>query len=240
MVETQARGGEPRADDPARALGDDRHQRLHRRRPMNRERRLREPVELRRTPAQRVRLPAHLGGGAIELDEHGDLRAQHVGNDGRGDVVDRAQRVAARLVDLVAVRGDENDGRMLRAWPLTDEPRRLEAVHDRHVDVEENGSEVAGQQTAQRIAAGADADDVRPELGEHRLQRRELVRVVVDDEDVDARGNVRHSALSATPSTHAATSGASKSTRPTRPVSRCNRRRPRRDTSRDRLSPLSR
>ena len=41
-----------------------------------------------------------LAGLAVELDEDPDLGAQHLGHDRHGDVVDRADLVAAQMVDL--------------------------------------------------------------------------------------------------------------------------------------------
>ena len=121
-----------------------------------------------------------------QVDEHRDLGLQDL-RDHRGlDEVDRAQGIAAEDLLLVQVHGgEEDDRRALRALAGADHLRGLEAVHPRHVDVEEDDREVLLQEGAQRLAAGVRADHVLAQLAEDRLQREQLVRAVVDEEDVD-------------------------------------------------------
>ena len=84
-----------------------------------------QPLELRRALARAIRACARdLLGLAEEVDEDGDLRPQHLGHDRREDVVDRAERVAARGVHLVAEGGDEDDRRVLGALALRGSARR--------------------------------------------------------------------------------------------------------------------
>ena len=150
---------------------------------MDRDRGVGEPPELRRVSLQRFRVPAHLLVLAEELEEDGDLRLQDGGVDGRRDVVDRAERVAARGAFLVAVGGDEDDRRVLRALALADQLRGLEAVHVGHVDVEEDQRELAAQEPAQGVAAGRGLHDVDADLAEHDREREPLLGPVVDEED---------------------------------------------------------
>ena len=109
--------------------------------------------------ARRARRP----GGAmrrcmhVQLDEHLDLGAQHLRHHRRQDVVDRAERVAARGLHLVGVGGDEDDRRVRRALVLADQRGGLEAVDVGHVDVEQDHRELALQHLAQRLGARAHA-----------------------------------------------------------------------------------
>jgi hypothetical protein len=91
-------------------------------------------------------------------------------------------------VILVAECGDEDDRDVDGALALADKLCGLKAVHPRHVDVEQDDREVVGEQRPQRLPPAVGADDVLPQFLQHRLQRQELVRLVVDDEDVDFVG----------------------------------------------------
>ena len=92
--------------------------------------------------------------GAIQLDEDADLGAHDRRHDRREDEVHRAKVVAAPHVGLGLVqRRHEDDRRELRAWPLTDQLRCLETVHDRHSHVEQDHGELVAEQLAQGVGA---------------------------------------------------------------------------------------
>ncbi len=171
-------------EDGARPVDDDLQDLLDRRGGVDGERGAGELVKLRGPLPEAGRLTPHLLGLAEELDEDRDLGAQHLGHHRRQDVVDGAQRVPARHVGLVAVGGDEDDGRVLAARTGADQRRGLEAVHDRHVDVEEDDGEVAVEEVLERLLARERLDDVLAQLGEDGLDGDELVRVVVDHQDL--------------------------------------------------------
>jgi hypothetical protein len=80
---------------------------------------------------------------------------------------------------------EEDDRRLLRPRPGADHLRRLEAIHDRHVHVEEDDGEVLLQERSQRLASGVRADEGLAEVAQDRFQRHELVRPVVDEQDAD-------------------------------------------------------
>ena len=85
-----------------------------------------------------------------EVGEDRDLGPQLVGRDRGEDEVDGAFGVEVGADDLVAaVRGDEDDRRHLGLPPLPDERGRLEAVHHRHADVEQDDREVLRHDAAQ-------------------------------------------------------------------------------------------
>jgi hypothetical protein len=157
-----------------------------------------EPVLLPLAPL--LGLPPHARRVLVAVDEDPDLGAQDLRVDGRADVVHGPQRVAAGHVALLVVGGEEDDGCGLGALPLADEGGRLEAVHARHVHVEQDHREILVQDVLQGLLAGLGLDQVLAQLGQDRLQHDELVGPVVDQEDVDLV--VRQAARGAHPSGH--------------------------------------
>ena len=91
------------------------------------------------------RLLADRFGLLIEIDKHADLGAQHVRFDRRGNEVDGAKRIALGHLHFVVERRDEDDRRVLGPLALANQRGRLEAVHLRHVDVEQDDGEVVFQ-----------------------------------------------------------------------------------------------
>ena len=114
-----------------------------------------------------------------------DLRPQDLRDDRREDVVDRAEGIALGGVHLVAEGRDEDDRRMRRLPAAADHRGRLEAVHVRHVDVEQDHGEFLLQQVAQRLPTGTRRDEVLAQALEDRLVDQELLGQVVDHQDVD-------------------------------------------------------
>ena len=91
----------------------------------------------------------------MQLDQHRNLAAQDLGDDGHGDVIDRAELVALQAVELADVdRSDEDDRRALHPRMLADQARHLEAVHFRHVHVEQDRRELLFQESLQRLRPG--------------------------------------------------------------------------------------
>ena len=85
----------------------------------------------------------------------------------------------------VVDRADEDDRRRLGARPLPDHLRGLEAVHPRHVHVEQDDGEILLEQAAQRLLAGPRLDEILIQLLQQHLVREELIRPVVDDQDIN-------------------------------------------------------
>jgi hypothetical protein len=82
----------------------------------------------------------------VQLDEDRNLRAEHLRAEGLEDVVDGAGRIAAEYVLLVfRNRRDEDNRDVPRALALLDQPRCLEAVEHRHLDVEQDHRHVMPQ-----------------------------------------------------------------------------------------------
>ena len=79
----------------------------------------------------------------IQVHENLDFRPKNLGDYGRRYVIDCAERVCLRGVQLVAVvGGDEDDGYVRRSAAATDQGRSLETVQAGHVDIQQNGREV--------------------------------------------------------------------------------------------------
>ena len=90
----------------------------------------------------------------IELDEHRDLGAQDVGVERLGQVVDGASLIRARHELLVGLhRGQEDDRHAARLAAVADHLRRLEPVHARHGDVEQNDGELLLERRLQGVVA---------------------------------------------------------------------------------------
>ncbi len=122
----------------------------------------------------------------IELDEDRHLCPENAGHDWGEDEIDGTQVIAAAHVCLSLVeRGHEDDRSQLRSRTLTDQLRGLEAIHDRHPDVEQHHREFLTQEPAKRIGSRSRLHDVFVQRLEDRPQREALGRVIVHDQDVD-------------------------------------------------------
>jgi hypothetical protein len=133
----------------------------------------------------------------VQIDEDRDLRAQDPGVVRLEDVIHGAGGIAAEdVVRLLADGRDEDDRDVLRALPLLDELGGLETVHPRHLDVEEDHGEIVLEQALERFFSGACVDHIELERVEHRVQRHEVLGLVVDEQDARCLG---HAALRAPP-----------------------------------------
>jgi len=139
--------------------------------------------------AERLVLGAHDRVLPRELDERGYLRAKDVRIIWLEEIVDCADVVAASdVARVLADRGEEDDRHVARARPPAKERGGLETVHLRHLHVEQDDGELHLQRVLQRLDPGRRADDVHVlERLEDRLQRQEVRRLVVDDEDIANR-----------------------------------------------------
>ena len=82
---------------------------------------------------------------------------------------------------------------MPRPLPLLDQLRGLEAVHARHLDVEQDRRELLVEQPPQRLLARRGADEVGVERLEDRLQGEQVLGPVVDEQQLRAVGHWQHS-----------------------------------------------
>src|SRR5206468_8467733 len=102
-----------------------------------------------------------LAGLAVELDEHLDLGAQYLGYDRHGDIVDRADLVAAQVVSLAYLHARHEDhGELLEARMLADHLGELEAVNMWHHDVDQDNGDIGLEQDAERFVRGTRLDQV--------------------------------------------------------------------------------
>jgi hypothetical protein len=128
-------------------------------------------------------LSFHLAGLLVQIEKYRNLGPENLRHDWCQDVVDRPQRIAAGDEHVVAKRRDEDDRRVLRVLSLANQGGRLEPVHTRHVDIEQDHREIAIEQALERLAAGVGGDDVRAEVLQQRGKRQQLVGAVVDNQD---------------------------------------------------------
>ena len=122
----------------------------------------------------------------MQFDKDADLGAQHLGNDGNGDVIDRAAAIALDLVGIGEVHaGDEDDGRLLKARMLADDVGEFEAVEVGHADVHQNHGHVGLQQDIESLAGRSRLDQILAQLREYHLVAQQFGRLVVDHQDID-------------------------------------------------------
>jgi hypothetical protein len=100
-------------------------------------------------------LARDLVGFLAEIDKHRNFRDQNIGVNWLEQKIDRANLIAARHMRITGVeRGQKNDRRMLRAIAPADQLSRLEAIHTRHLNIEQDHGEILAQQEFQRVFAG--------------------------------------------------------------------------------------
>ena len=126
---------------------------------------------------------AQLGALLLQLEQHRDLRAQHVRVDRLQHVVHGAGRVAARdLLGVRVPRGQEDDRGVLVALPALDQLDGLEAVQPRHPDVHDDHGEVVLEEPLERLLARRRGDHLAAERLQHGPESHQALRLVVDHE----------------------------------------------------------
>ncbi len=130
---------------------------------------------------------------AVELDQHRDLAAQDLRHHRDVHVVDGAGLVALEPVELGDVHaGHEDDRRGFEARMVVDQRRGLEAVHARHLDVEQHHREFLLHERFERLEAGVHRHQVVPQRLEDRAVGQQARRLVVDQQDVGGVVPVRN------------------------------------------------
>lgn len=81
--------------------------------------------------------------------------------------------------------GEKQDWNVLRLIASAHKLRSFEAVHPRHQHVQENHREIVLQDQLERLTAGLSADQVVVRLRQNALERQDILRRVVDEQDVD-------------------------------------------------------
>src|SRR6202035_711320 len=103
-------------------------------------------------------------------------------------VVDRAELVSAENLRVTAADGrEEDDRRAARFLTLTNQAGGLEAIQTGHLHVEKDDGEFLIEKRFQRRAAGVGPDQVLPHLAEDRLEGEKILRLVVDQQNIDLR-----------------------------------------------------
>jgi hypothetical protein len=126
---------------------------------------------------------SELGALLLELEQHRHLGPQHVGVDGLQHVVHGARGVPARDLLGVGVAGrEEDDRRVLVPLAALDQLDGLKAVEPGHPHVHDDHREVVLQEPLERLLAGRGGHNLAAERLQHRAERHEALRLVVDDE----------------------------------------------------------
>ena len=120
-----------------------------------------------------------------QLDKDAHLGFEHLRDDRQEEIIHRAKAVTVEPVQLRRARsGDENDRRFFETRPAADQLGELEAVHLRHVHVQQNDREIASQQALERLPTGGGLDDVLAQFRQDRLMGQQVARLVVHQENV--------------------------------------------------------
>src|SRR5262249_44144667 len=93
--------------------------------------------------------------------------------------------VPPRGVNFIGKGGDKNDWRVLRPGALANQSGGFEAIHVRHVDVEQDHREILFEQPPQRLTAGLHRDHVLVQFLQHRFEDEEFLGKVIHDQNVD-------------------------------------------------------
>ena len=122
----------------------------------------------------------------IEIHEHRDLRAEHIGIEGLEHVVHGTHRVSLEHVRVFLVDGAQEDDRD-RARPLArlDDLRDLEAVHARHLHIQKDRREIFAEHVLERFGTRVGANQALTQRLENRFEREQILRPVVHEEKVD-------------------------------------------------------
>ena len=124
----------------------------------------------------------------VQVDEHRHLGPEHPGVEGLGQIVDRPGGIASQgLMRLPADGGQEDDGDVPAPLSLLDVQSRLEAVEARHLHVEQDHGEVAGEDTLERFVSRPGQHEVLPQWLEDLRQGHEVLPAVVDEENAGSR-----------------------------------------------------
>ena len=126
---------------------------------------------------------------AKEAQEHVDLLAQDRQLQRFEEKVDRAGAVALERAQLILGSGsDEDDRHLARAQHAAHQLGQLEAVHLRHLHVEQRQRDVVvHQQQLQRVASRLRLDHLEVVAAQERLQRATILLEIVDNQDLGAR-----------------------------------------------------
>ena len=121
----------------------------------------------------------------FQIDEHVDLRTQDRGIERFDDIVDGSGRVSLEHMTLLGADPGQKDNRdVSRLLQLLDNSRRLEAVETRHLNIQQDQSEVCLEEMLQGLLARRSANEVAVGRFEDSLECSEVLWAVVDQKDV--------------------------------------------------------
>ena len=158
--------------------------------------RLQNQLVLANESPQLLRLTLDRLAFAEQLDEDVHLRLQDFGMKRFEDVVDSAELISSEHIRFVSAEGrQKNDRRVTRFVTLANETGSLEAVQIRHLHIEKNDREFVIEQCLERGPAGLGLHEILPHIGEDRLERQKIRRLIVDQKDIDSVVRGSHASI---------------------------------------------
>src|SRR5450432_4237480 len=131
---------------------------------------------------------------AEQIGKHGNLVPQDLGIDRFCQVVDRARSVTRNNVLVFHhVRSKKDDRDLAKLLGPLDDLRELETRNPGHSYVEDDGSDVVIEKQVERLVSAAGANESIGRVEKDRLERVEIPRLVIDEQDVDSWIHHRYS-----------------------------------------------
>ncbi len=150
--------------------------------------RLVRPLELALLLPPELQLPPELLLLPVEDEEDLRLVAQDHGLDGLVQKIDHARLVSAKEgAAFVRAGRHQDDGHVHRALRPAHQLGELDAVHLRHLHVDDGEREVVYQQGLQGGAAGAYAHELHSFAAENAREREQVLLAVVDQQKLHVR-----------------------------------------------------
>ena len=89
------------------------------------------------------------------------------------------------VIVACAVGAEKNNGCMARLFAVADESRRLEAIHVRHFNIENDHRDIVSQEKLKSLRAGGSPYKVLVKTLQNALECKEVLTPVVNEQDVD-------------------------------------------------------
>lgn len=131
----------------------------------------------------------------VEVEEHIGLGPQDIGLDRLLDEIDRSGFIATEAPrDARSAGGNKDDRDVTRPVVRAHDLGKFEAIHARHLDVEECEGIVMDQHELERFFAAFGGVEVEPVALEKRSQRKQVFFEIIDQQEPDRVVGWRHCA----------------------------------------------
>ena len=136
---------------------------------------------------QRLHLAPRLAALLVQGHEDVDLALHGIDIERLVQEVDGAAFIALEgEIHFLAGRRDEDDGDVARLLRAAHQLRQLKTIHFRHLHVEDGQREIVLQQQGQRLFARGGLVDAAVALADQRIERAQVFRQIVDDQQFGA------------------------------------------------------